>query len=201
VDGKREAIIEATLQLVGEHGFHGSPMALIALRAGVAAGTIYRFFESKDVLIREVYASLEGQVLAAVTEAYPVGRPVRERFLHVGRRIVGYFIAAPLQFRYLEQFHNSPYVVDSRREKAFGNKSKNLILQLFEEAREQRAIKDLPLPILHALMFGPLVDVCRDHILEFIALDDVLIDQTVTACWDAVRRQDERVCHRGTAAL
>ena len=90
---KREAVMQAALELVGEHGFHGSPMALIAERAGVAAGTIYRFFDSKDTLIKEIYASLEGQILAAVTLDYPTGRPVRERFLHIGRRLVRYFIA------------------------------------------------------------------------------------------------------------
>ncbi len=56
---KRCAIVRATLDLVAEQGFHGAPMALVAERAGVAAGTIYRYFESKDVLINEVFHYLE----------------------------------------------------------------------------------------------------------------------------------------------
>lgn len=185
---KREAVMRAALELVAEHGFHGSPMALIAERAGVAAGTIYRFFDSKDALIKEIYASLEGDILAAVTEDYPAGQPVRERFLHIGRKVVGYFIRSPLHFRFLEQFHNSPYGVACRREKVFGRKGRNIIGELLEEARRQGAVKDLPPAILMALTFGPLADICRDHILEFIALDDRLIELTVEACWDAVRR-------------
>jgi len=185
---KREAVMQAAQELMGEHGFHGSPMALIAERAGVAAGTIYRFFDSKDTLIKEIYASLEVQILAAVTQAYPAGSPVRERFLHTGRQLTRHFIGSPLQFRFLEQFHNSPYGVASRRDKLFDRKKRNIIGELFEEARDQQLTKDLPLPILFALTFGPLVDVCRDHILKFITLDDALIERTVEACWDAVRR-------------
>ena len=185
---KREAVMQATLELVGEHGFHGSPMALIAERAGVAAGTIYRFFDSKDTLIKGIYASLEKQILAAVTLDYPAGHPVRVRFLHTGRQLVRFFIGSPLQFRFLEQYQNSPYGVASRRDKVFGRKDSNIIVELFEEAAEQKIIKDLPLPILFALTFGPLVDICRDHILKFITLDDGLIERTVEACWDAVRR-------------
>jgi AcrR family transcriptional regulator len=185
---KREAVMQAAMELVGEHGFHGSPMALIAERAGVAAGTIYRFFDSKDTLIKEIYASLEGQILAAVSLGYPSGRPVRERFLHTGRQLVRYFLGSPLQFRFLEQYHNSPYGVASRRDKVFGRKKRNIIGELFEEAADQQTIKELPLPILFALTFGPLVDICRDHILKFITLDDALIERTVEACWDAVRR-------------
>lgn len=185
---KREAVIRAALELVGEHGFHGAPMALIAERAGVAAGTIYRFFDGKDTLMKEIHRSLEAQILAAVTAGYPAGQPVPERFLHIGRRLVDYFLASHLEFRFLEQFHNSPYGVACRREKLFGKKDWNMIAALFEEALAQRIIKDLPLPVLFALAFGPLVDVCRDHILEFIVLDDLLVERTVGACWDAVRR-------------
>jgi AcrR family transcriptional regulator len=185
---KREAVMLAAMELVGEHGFHGSPMAVIAERAGVAAGTIYRFFDSKDTLIKEIYASLEGQILAAVSLGYPSGSPIRARFLHTGRQLVRYFLGSPLQFRFLEQYHNSPYGVASRRDKVFGRKKRNIIGALFEEAAEQRITKELPLPILFALTFGPLVDISRDHILKFISLDDALIEQTVEACWDAVRR-------------
>jgi AcrR family transcriptional regulator len=185
---KREAVIRAALELVGEHGFHGSPMAQIAEKAGVAAGTIYRFFDSKDTLIKEIKAALEGQMLAALNEGYPAGGSVRERFLHIERRVIGYFIASPLQFRFLEQYHYSPYGLDSRREKVFGRR-KNLIGDLFEEARGERIIKDLPLPILYALAFGPVIEVCRDHILEFVTLDDRLTEKTVEACWDAIRLQ------------
>ena len=188
--------MQAALEMVGEHGFHGSPMAQIAERAGVAAGTIYRFFDSKDTLIKEIQASLEGQILAVVTEGYPEGQSVRERFMHIERRIIGHFIASPLQFRFLEQYHYSPYGLDSRREKLFGKKRRNLIEDLLEEARNHRIIKDLPLPILYALAFGPVIEVCRDHILEFVILDDRLIEQAVEGCWDAIRRHTESPGHR-----
>ena len=127
--------------------------------------------------------------MEAVARGYPVTGSVRERFLHIGRQVVGYFIAWPLQFRFLEQFHNSPYGVACRRDKVSGRKKRNIIGELFEEGSEQRLIKNLPPPILFALTFGPLVDICRDHILKFITLDDALIERTVEACWDAVRLQ------------
>ncbi|NJC87120.1 MAG: TetR/AcrR family transcriptional regulator [Desulfuromonas sp.] len=185
---KRDEIIRAAMELIAEHGFHGAPMALVAERAGVAAGTIYRYFESKDDLIRETHACLERQLLAVLTEDYPAERPIRERFLHIEKKIVKYFVASPMEFRFMEQFFDSPYGAAHRREKLFGNQEKSLIFKLFEEALEQRIIKALPLPVLCALAFGPLVDVCRDHILEFVHLDETLIEQIVAACWDGLKR-------------
>lgn len=56
---KRDEILRAALELIAEHGFHGAPMAMVAERAGVGAGTIYRYFEGKDALIAEIFAELE----------------------------------------------------------------------------------------------------------------------------------------------
>jgi AcrR family transcriptional regulator len=185
---KREAIIQAALELVAEHGFHGAPISMVAGRAGVAAGTIYRYFENKDVLIKEIYACLEVQAWSVIKEEYPEGRPIRERFLHICRKLISYFQSSPLEFRFVEQFHNSPYGVACRRDKFFGKKDKDLVHELFEEGQQLQIIKELPIPILSALTFGPLVDACRDHILQFIDLDALLINRITEACWDAVKR-------------
>src|SRR5690349_24881692 len=53
---RREALIAATLPLVLEHGTDVSTR-LIAEAAGVAEGTIFRVFPSKDDLIEAVIAS------------------------------------------------------------------------------------------------------------------------------------------------
>ena len=56
---KRAAILEATLALISEHGFHGTAMSMIADRADVGAGTIYRYFESKEDLITQLYLEIK----------------------------------------------------------------------------------------------------------------------------------------------
>ena len=185
---KREEIIGAALELIAEHGFHGAPMAMIAKKAKVAAGTIYRFFESKDDLITETFACMERHMMMSVMAHYPEGRPVRERFLHVCKNLVNYFLVSPLEFRFIEQFYNSPYGVACRRERLLGKKDKHIIANLFEEGRQQQIIKDMPQSVLMALTFGPLIDICRNHILQYYELDELTINQTVEACWDAVRR-------------
>ena len=186
---KRGEIIQAALELIAEHGFHGAPMAMIADKAGVGAGTIYRYFENKDVLITELYRKLEEKIMAALQEGYSVGKPLRERFLHLGTALLRYFIAHPLYFRYMEQYYNSPYGASMRRDKLLGKSDNRYIFKdLFEQGISQQVLKDLPILVLFALAFGPMFALARDHILGFDILDDTLIVQSIEACWDGIKR-------------
>lgn len=185
---KRQAIVDAMLEVVAEYGFHAAPMSLVAERAGVGAGTIYRYFEDKDAVIAACYRDLEGRFYEVILQDYPEGKPVRTRFLHFATAVVRHLMSAPNDLRFLQQFHNSPFGVDLCREKMFGRGGRNLIRDLFEEGRVQQITKDLPLPVYFALSMGPLINVCRDHTLGFVNLDDGLIAATVEACWDAIRR-------------
>ncbi len=189
-DDKRFAVIHAALDLVAEHGFHGAPMAAVADRADVAAGTIYRYFENKDALIVETYRFLEKALNDVITEGYPAQGTVRERYLHAGRALVRYLADSPREFRFLEQFRNSPYGATRRREILLEKADRNVVLELFEEGRREGIVKDLPVSVLMALAFGPLMQVCRDATLGLVTLDDRLLAESVEACWDAVRRRD-----------
>lgn len=186
---KREAIVKAALELIAEHGFHGAPIAMIADKAGVGAGTIYRYFESKDALITELYRELEVQVMESLQKGYSRELPIRERFLHLATMLMRYLISHPVHFRFIEQYHNSPYGVNSRREMLLGKSDEHDIFRsLFEEGITQQIVKDFPLPVLFALAFGPILALMRDSILGLVILDDTLILKTVEACWDGVKR-------------
>jgi len=186
---KREEIVRAALELIAEHGFHGAPMAMIADRAKVGAGTIYRYFENKDVLITELHRELEERLYPVILVNYVADKPIRERFLHLNTALLRYFIENPLDFRFLEQFFNSPYGVACRRDKLLGAKEGcDVFRELFEDGISQQVMKDLPLVILFDLAFGPHLALARDHILGFIVLDEAMIFRAIEACWDAIKR-------------
>jgi AcrR family transcriptional regulator len=65
---KREAILAAALRLLALHGLHDTPMSALAREAGVAAGTLYLYFPSKEALINDLYLVLSrSRDLAIVT--------------------------------------------------------------------------------------------------------------------------------------
>ena len=186
---KRDEIIRVALEIIAEHGFHGAPMAMIAEKAGVGAGTIYRYFDNKDVLIVELYRELEDKLLAALREGFPDEKPMRERFLHIGTTFLRYCISNPLFFRYMEQYHNSPYGASLRKDKIIDKAGdQNIFRTLLEEGIKKQVVKDLPIFVHFALTFGPLVSLARDHVLGLIMLNEELIAKSIEACWDGIKR-------------
>lgn len=192
ITDKRTAILKAAMELIAENGFHGAPTAMIAARAGVGTGTIYRYFADKDVLIREVHRELEERMNPILLGQDAADRSLRERFNHFFIGLMRFLLDNPLEFKFLEQFYDSPYGVAMRRDKIFNQRSSeqryDTVKNLFEQGVADGVIKDLPIAILYALFFGTLVSVARDHTLGFVELNEDLIRRTAEASWDAIKR-------------
>ena len=190
---KREQIINATIKLISEYGFHGTPISMIAQEAGVGAGTIYRYFKDKNTLVFEIFTQVNGAFKQTLLHGYDEGQPIRDRFLHICRGIFQYGMKNPYEFKFIEQFYNSPYGTTLRREKIFcncGDTGKKMPLeQVFASGQAQKVIKDLPQAALIALALGPIIFLIKDSIVGLIQLDEATINNTLAACWDAIHQE------------
>src|SRR5688500_6981617 len=70
---KRQALLAAALRLIARSGLHNTPTSAVAREAGVAAGTLYLYFPSKEALINALYLELvTEQQRAAAPDAGPL---------------------------------------------------------------------------------------------------------------------------------
>jgi AcrR family transcriptional regulator len=107
---KREAILEAALQLFAEHTFDGTPVPLIAERAGVGAGTIYRYFDNKEALVNAVYRRWKLEMKRRLVDDAPGGATAREEFSHWWQALWRFAHEQPRAFGFLEMHHHADYL-------------------------------------------------------------------------------------------
>lgn len=181
---KRSALLQAALELFAENGFNGSPTALIAKRAGVASGTLFFHFKSKEELIHELFREVRAKIESQVLETFPAEVEVRERFLKTFSKLLRYFLENPEEFKFIEQYHFSPFTERGCCTTGENESLRNLLI----EAREQQAIKDAPLLLLEAVAFGPITSLAKEHANRGTPVDAEIIELTVQACWDGLKR-------------
>lgn len=65
----RQRLLDATTELLAEGGYAAATVSALTSRAGVASGTLYRHFSSKEELFVEIFRNLSGRELGAMREA------------------------------------------------------------------------------------------------------------------------------------
>lgn len=93
---RREQILDAATRVFLDKGIGVATMADVAAAAGIAKGTVYLYFESKDALVAGLQARYAAELLSAVEEleAAPTGERV-----HAMDRFVGHLVDYHLDHR------------------------------------------------------------------------------------------------------
>ena len=186
------AILEATLELIADHGFHNTPTSQIAHKAKVGVGSIYRYFADKDDLIHELFLYVLEKETHEVLQRHNSSSPLREQYIHICTGIIQFALNHPEEANFLQQFRHSPYgrtLGPAEMLKKDPEQIKNPpLFVLFETAIAQQVIKDLPPPILGALTLGPIFELARDINSRLLPHTPELVRMVVDACWDAIKR-------------
>lgn len=177
-------MLEAALDLIAERGFRGCTTSLVAEKAGVGMGTIYRYFPTKDILITRLYAWVKARSVPRVFASDDSSRPWAERVRGLWIASATGLLADEREFRFLDQFYSSPHA------KAVGPAAAEETARytsFFSGAVAAGAVRPLPPAVFVALFFGPMLALARSHHNEGLAVDDQVLDLTFEGCWAAVR--------------
>lgn len=181
---KAEAILDAALHVVMERGFHGATIPDIAARAGVAAGSIYTYFASKDVLVNTLYRKWKNALARRVYTDFPAGASSRVQFETMWRSMAAFALEQPDALAFLElQSHKGYLDTESR---ALENQLKEFAAAAFAAGQATGAFRAMDVALLLELLFGAFGGMARAHLEGRLTLDDTAIEASMNACWDMV---------------
>jgi AcrR family transcriptional regulator len=153
-------------------------MAQITQRAGVGVGTLYNYFESKELLVNILFQELSEELGKALFEDYALDAPARERFFHLFGRLAKYCLAHPREFQFLENYGHSPYLNDET--KARMEATMLPFAALFSEPALNRS-----LPPSHQMKFalGAVTSLVKAHVAGKLVLTEPQIESALAQCW------------------
>jgi AcrR family transcriptional regulator len=157
-------------------------MSAVAERAGVAAGTAYVHYASKDELVIATYLEIKADLSNAAVVGLDLGAALDDQFLQVWHHVFRHLDADPARARYIQQVEASPYA-DVAHQRALERHD-----PLVEAAAEMAPhTVDLPPLVVWDLGFGPAI---RLAAAAGEKLDESQLDTLARACLRAVKRPD-----------
>jgi AcrR family transcriptional regulator len=146
-EDKRNAILDAATRLFAERGPAAAPTLEISKRAGVAEGTLFTYFETKDDLINSLYREIKLELADAMMSDFPRKKNVRTRLRHVWDRYVKWGIANPKQRKVLAQLQVSEVL--TKESKDAGSAPFVEFQTMIRNAIEERVFRDdLPVELI-----------------------------------------------------
>lgn len=175
------AVRRALRALVARHGFHGASMSAVAAEGGVATGTTYTHYASKDALVLATYLETKAELAAAAMSGLDAAETPAQRFRAIWLAVYRHMAANREHALFLLQVDCSPYRAEAHE----------AAIAAGDPLVEQAAIPEiaalllpLPLEVIYELGLAPAVrlaavgaELSQD---ELVAVAD--------ACWRAVSR-------------
>ncbi len=182
---KKERILDAALSLFATFGFHGTAVPAIAKKAGVGAGTIYRYFESKEALVNELFRREKQQILAVIMGQFPVDAPPRDQFHYFVQAVVRYARENRDSFQFLEHHHHAPYLDD--KSCAVEKRVIMLVNSFLEHTSQAKVTKPVSAGILMSIVWGALIHLLKDQWAGQLELDEQALSDVERVLWEAIR--------------
>ena len=183
---KREAILDAALSLFAERGFHGTPVPLIAERAKVGAGTLYRYFESKEALVNALYQRWKGEYGRALMDNQRFNLSPKALFYDIWGRMAQFARQNPKVLAFLELHHHGSYL-DEKSQQA----EEALLVPLrsyVRDAQKRGSLKDdCSAEVLMAVTYGAFNGLVRAALKGYLDLTHRNVSHAADCVWAAIQ--------------
>jgi AcrR family transcriptional regulator len=183
---KKEAILQAMLDLIVERGFHDAPMSVLAKRSGASAGVIYHYFPSKEHLIEAIYLRVKSIKRDALLAGCLTGKSPHDTLVCVWKNAYRFYRTHLRETRFLDQYENSPYGCRPpgtlEVEAMDASDPEIALLKLFQSRKAGGVLNDLPPSVVQELTLGLAMRLAKQP----KPLSGAALDRIAETIWRAV---------------
>lgn len=185
---KKKAILESTLELIKENGFHGTPMSLVAKKACVACGTIYHYFDSKESLIMELHTYVKEKMVRAILQDDDEKKDFKSRFFNFFKKHYQFYIENPNYLYFFDQYINSPYNTIRDTHHEIGH-FQNSMLNFIKRGIDTGILKPMDFKLMAILIHSSVRMMAKVHLSDKIKIGETELNQVVQIIWDGIENK------------
>ena len=177
-----EKILRSALELFATRGIDKTSTAQISSDAGIAAGTLFVHFKTKQDLVDTLYLRIKRSAFAGMHGSMDPNSTVEDDVKAISASLISYYLSNYHELVFLELVEDDPQV--SLEAIAAGSEAYRSISELVQEHLDKGILKRIGLELLQNLIWGmvkSIVKQCRKSGTKEI--DPVYLD----VIWDAIK--------------
>ncbi len=182
---KRNALIQATIGLVNNNGFHATSMSKIAKMAKVSPATIYLYFENKQDLVNQTYIEVKAAYTTYAFATYTPNMDVETGFEIIWKRIADFKFKDCENAMFLAQCDNTPMIDEPSRQE--GIKHLEPLLNLWDRGKKEGILKPISDYLLYAYAINPLSFLMMSEKRGAFKMDKKHIEEAYQSAWNSIR--------------
>ena len=181
---KKQQIMEAALTLFVERGFHGTSTADIAKTAGVATGTLFHYFKTKEELINSLYLYTKETMFSQLHSHFKVDKSLKDNLKGLWCKFIDFSIKNPYKFQFILTFHTSPYITSLTKEQL--ETQTDDLLGAYKKGIKNNELKEVPFELMIEYFWGNIVSTINYFNKYPEKLNETNINQAFELFWDGV---------------
>ena len=181
---KPELIMAHAEQLFIEHGFHGTSMQMIAKAVGIAAGSVYLHFPSKEVLIRRIYRRAVTDMLDSLLKVYDTTLSPFEQYRYFWLNAYHELKEKQSLVHFKDLYERSPFYNEDDRE--WADEQWLPIEQFFQTGIDNGLFRNMPPCMLGYLSIGSVLSISQTQRVTPFEMTAELEEQLIQASWRAI---------------
>lgn len=184
---KKDIIMRTALRLFTENGFHSTPTSLIAKEAGVATGTLFHYFKTKEELLERLYIQIKEELAEVIFYQLEQETTIRGRLYRIWFNTMQWHLEHPLEMTFFNQFSSTPFISNITKEEA-AQYLKPFFL-VIADGKALEIIKNMPDDLLFDICYGMILAMAKYFMANSGRFEDSFYrDNAFDALWDAIRR-------------
>ncbi|CAH0994558.1 HTH-type transcriptional regulator BetI [Emticicia aquatica] len=181
---KEQKILETALKLFVEFGFHGTPTSKIAKEAGVANGTLFHYFATKETLIKELYVSIKNELNQLLMAKLDVNDEIKIAAKKLYSNTILWALANKDKFHYIQQVQFSPHLAQIPSDVSL--EQTKMHTEFIELGKAKGAIKLMPTDFIFTLVNSQITGIYQYILTQPPTQQHEIIEQGFEMIWDLI---------------
>lgn len=187
---KKEKIFKAALNMLKKTGVHGLAMGQLSKDSGIAAGTFYHYFSSKDVMLQETFLYCHKRSAAIGAKAVKGDALYKTKFQNMVRAWYDHFTKQYTELHFIQEseagFSVTPNAI--RESRVFYSD----LFHFLNQGIEKNTLRDLDPKLMLQMIYQTIFAIIKYETIFEVKFSDEDLEQMLEYTWHGMKYRDKK---------